>query len=229
MARTSLPSSGDALWNVAFECALLRSKKQCRNSFDDGACKSCNMYVRRYADAPEPSVQMLMLHANTEAYKEKRKRMFHHIKYALIAAVFIYFIIDSRIETQWRKAPTETVYQAVARSHSEIDRTLRLVETDMRRKVDYNNDGKINCIDAAVSFYKHFPDKDRVGIVLNYNPSNGFNHLFISFKFSDGWRSIEPQAYWQDKGTYWMRDYWGRRYDSRFNEVVTDKYSKFVK
>jgi len=82
--------------------------------------------------------------------------------------------------------------------HANIDQTLRIVANKFRQKVDVNSDGKTNCIDAAVTFYKYYPDKSKVCIMINNNPKTGLNHLF-NCVFTDGvWKAIEPQAYYSN-------------------------------
>jgi len=112
----------------------------------------------------------------------------------------------------------------------QVNETLRLVAHDMKTKMDVNKDGKINCIDAAVLFYQHFPDKTRVAIIRNYNPGKNFNHLFNTVKFEDGlWYTVEPQTFWMGLSIYTMINVWGTQYDSKFNTDETARWSAFVK
>ena len=112
--------------------------------------------------------------------------------------------------------------------HSNIDRTLRLVAENWK-KTDVNNDGKNNCIDAAVLFYQYYPDKSKVCISINRNQRTDFNHLF-NCVFTDGvWKAIEPQAYALNRSNYLMWAVWGNRYDNSYNRDVTSDYLKYVK
>jgi len=107
--------------------------------------------------------------------------------------------------------------------HSNIDRTLRLVAENFN-KIDVNKDGKHNCIDAAVLFYKYYPDKTKVCIELNRNPKTGMNHLF-NCVFTDGvWKAIEPQSYASNKTNYLMGAVWGNQYEPSYNRDVTSEY-----
>jgi len=111
--------------------------------------------------------------------------------------------------------------------HSNIDKTLILV-AKYWNKIDVNNDGEHNCIDAAVLFYQYYPDKSKVCIESNKNPNTGMNHLF-NCVFTDGvWIAIEPQAYASNRSNYLMRDVWKNQYDNSYNRDVTSYYLKYV-
>lgn len=111
--------------------------------------------------------------------------------------------------------------------YKDIEKTLEIVGQQLRRKIDVNKDGKTNCIDAAVLFYKYFPDKESVCIELNYNSSKNFNHLFNCVKINEVWKAIEPQAYWNGRKPYLMYEYWGNKYDRQYNKDVTSMYLKY--
>jgi len=110
-----------------------------------------------------------------------------------------------------------------------IEYSLREASIDLHNSIDVNNDNKINCIDAAVLFYKYFPEKDKVTIELNYNPVTGMNHLFNCVYLDGVWHEIEPQSYWRDFSSYWMIDIWGSQYDKSKNKDVTQDYLRYVK
>jgi len=107
--------------------------------------------------------------------------------------------------------------------------TLNIVARELRNKVDVNNDGKTNCIDAAVTFYKHFPDKTLVKMTLNVNNSTGLNHLFNSVLMGGVWIPIEPQAFYSGYSSYWLEDVWGRQYDSNKNTDATQQYIRYAR
>jgi hypothetical protein len=112
--------------------------------------------------------------------------------------------------------------------HSNIDRTLRMVAENMI-KIDVNADGKHNCIDAAVLFYQYYPDKSKVCIELNNNPTTKMNHLF-NCVFTDGtWKAIEPQAYATNNANYSMKAVWGYKYDKSYNRDATEEYKRYIK
>jgi hypothetical protein len=117
----------------------------------------------------------------------------------------------------------------ITSEHANIDATLHIVKEKFKQKIDVNGDGKTNCIDAAVTFYKYYPDKSKVCIMINYNPKTGMNHLF-NCVFTDGvWRAVEPQAYYTNYKSYWMRDVWGNEYDRSFNRDETDKWKVYAR
>ena len=112
--------------------------------------------------------------------------------------------------------------------HANIDQTLRIV-AEKWKKTDVNRDGKNNCIDAAVLFYKYYPDKNKVCIELNYNPNTGLNHLFNCVFTNGVWKAIEPQAYYNNHTNYLMGPVWGNEYDKKYNKDVTEEYKKYAR
>jgi hypothetical protein len=120
--------------------------------------------------------------------------------------------------------------QQYTTSSDVVSSTLQKVAKDMKRKVDVNSDGLINCIDAAVLFYKYYPDKSNVTISVNENSATNFHHLFNVVLEPNGvWRGIEPQAVYSRQKSVYMKDVWGSKYDSSLNKVVTKDYLKYVK
>jgi hypothetical protein len=112
--------------------------------------------------------------------------------------------------------------------HANIDQTLRIV-AEKCRITDVNKDGLYNCIDAAVLFYKYYPDKSKVCIEINVNPSTGMNHLF-NCVFTDGvWKAIEPQAYYKNHSNYLMWAIWGNQYNNKYNRDETEYWKRFAK
>lgn len=127
-------------------------------------------------------------------------------------------------------ATSVTVSSTVAYTseHENIAKTLTIV-AQLWKITDINRDGLYNCIDAAVLFYKYYPDKNKVCIELNINPNTGMNHLF-NCVFTDGvWKAIEPQAYYNNRSNYLMWAVWGSKYDSKYNSDVTDKYKIYAR
>jgi hypothetical protein len=92
-------------------------------------------------------------------------------------------------------------------------------------QVDVNRDGKNNCIDAAVTFYKYYGDKSRVQIVHNNNPNTGMNHLFNRIWVDGRWVYVEPQTVY-GKG---MKAEWGSQYDPAYNMEETGYWSQWAK
>lgn len=83
---------------------------------------------------------------------------------------------------------------------------------------DINNDGNVNCIDYSVIFRRLYGEEAR--IIINNNPTNGFNHMFIKVE-SKYTQSIyvEPQG---TPDAYSMGIVWGMKYDPQYNKDVTD-------
>jgi uncharacterized glyoxalase superfamily protein PhnB len=130
--------------------------------------------------------------------------------------------IQQQQQTPATRARTPTATQ-------NIDATLDYVARDLRNKTDVNADGLVNCIDAAVLFYKYYPVKSEVTITLNYNTATGMNHLFNVVLVDGVWRAVEPQAKFTGQRSYWMRDVWGAKYDSSKNESATRTYAGYVR
>ena len=152
----------------------------------------------------------------------------------IIVCLFIGYVFSNARNTQnSRNVPSivRTVPLPSVNSlseHANIDSTLRLVAENWK-KTDVNQDGKHNCVDAAVLFYQYYPDKSKVCIELNNNPNTRLNHLF-NCVFTDGvWKAIEPQSYATSKLNYLMWSAWGNQYDPSYNRDVTSEYIKYVR
>jgi hypothetical protein len=124
---------------------------------------------------------------------------------------------------------TTTTRQNISGSQqANIEATLRIV-AEKWKKTDVNGDGLHNCIDAAVLFYKYYPDKSKVCIEVNVNPRTGMNHLF-NCVFTDGvWKAIESQAFANNYSNYLMWAVWGNRYDKKYNRDETEKWKIYAK
>ena len=99
------------------------------------------------------------------------------------------------------------IIEAMKKSHANIS--------------DLNNDGLVNCIDYACSFKlawdRLFPKyKGWCKIVRNYNPTNGFNHLFIKVSGIDG--TVFVEAWAKNINKYTMYENWPNgRYNPEYN------------
>ena len=161
-----------------------------------------------------------------------------HKGFASITIVFLvlawYSWKDDEAEQATTVAPQTTSTTATNSSgsqHSNIEQTLRIVAKKWKSS-DVNKDGLYNCIDAAVLFYKYYPDKSKVAILVNKNPSTDMHHLFNAVLINRSWRAVEPQAYylgWKAHNTYFMRDIWGSKYDASLNKDAWNDYGRFVK
>jgi hypothetical protein len=134
--------------------------------------------------------------------------------------------VTNAIQASARASSTPAVRNTS--EHNNIDRTLSLV-AEKWKNTDVNGDGLHNCIDAAVLFYKYYPDKSKVCIEANRNPGTDMYHLF-NCVYTDGvWKAIEPQAYATNYSNYLMWAVWGNKYDNKYNRDVTDEYKKYVR
>jgi len=171
--------------------------------------------------------------------KTKAKRNRTGLGIVILAVIFLPFLWNAWKNDSGRnnhQKSTRTIASAKAASsntniseHANIDKTLRIVAEHLRKKIDINGDGFTNYIDAAVLFYQHYPDKNKVCIEYNYNQKTDMNHLFNCVFTNGVWKAVEPQAYFNNNSSYWMWAVWGSKYDSRYNSDVTEKWKKYVK
>ncbi|MCL2042953.1 MAG: hypothetical protein FWG89_02305 [Treponema sp.] len=244
----SVQSFSSTLYDCAIECALLRQKRRCKETFGGYACYDCRFNINRYIDADPRHVELFMLQAETQASSIRSAGKLHRIPLALIIAFCLlsawcgYRAEQQRAEraaarvSQQSPARTARVSQQApartvpaANDMQMIESTLRKVTADLRRNVDVNGDGLVNCIDAAVLFYQYYPEKNNVTISLNVNKDTGMNHLFNVVLVNGVWRAIEPQARSTGWTSFWMRDVWKSKYDHRLNKVVTDHYVRYIR
>ena len=236
------PTSGDAVWQVALECAYRREDRTCKNRFDSPACSNCSFNIRRYAGYVDDSaIELAMIQADTQAYGHRLDKRNRKIVYGIIAVIVIALIIYSvnenkrldRSLAQVRERGSSSYYQTptsgTMQFNSDVTKSLERVAADLNKIVDVNGDGLVNCIDAAVLFYKYYPDKNSVCIEANENLKTGMNHLFNCVLINGNWVAIEPQAYWMNRGVIRMHDYWGSKYDVKYNKDETHLYLKYVR
>jgi len=240
-------SFSSTLFNCAIECALKRQTKACKNKFGAPICYECKWYVQRYIEADPRRVQLFMIEAETKA-------AILRIESNGLLSGFILAIIICLLLALWsynyekglvdKFKPNHNVVQQTQQVQSvnsldpekelpgidnKIWEALRKTADDLNKGMDTNNDSLVNCIDAAVRFYYHFPNKDYVCIVVNYDSQTGMHHLFNGVWINGSWRMIEPQAALANHKSYYMRDIWGSGYNPARNVVATKQYIKYVK
>ena len=227
----SVPSFSSVLYDCATECALRRRKRRCKSYFGSMACKGCKFNVAEYGNFDPQQVKLFMLQAETRASALHTSSKSHRI-FFLAAIIFcLWSGITSHIAYNRRAAQrADAVPQmVVVDDHDHVQATLNIVAEQLRRGIDVNRDGLINCIDAAVLFYQHYPYKDHVTISVNDNPRTGMHHLFNVVLINGIWRAIEPQAAFSGDRSYYMRDVWGSVYDASLNRTVTNQYKRYVR
>jgi len=251
------PSLSEAIRKCALECSARRINRTCRNEFDSIACNDCVFFIKKYTN-PSASNKMIDLYMlNTDMDVDAFMGPNHGLRLLylviiilVIAAGFILwragdekdrnlgigrYRTESVTPAPVVTARTTTV-PARTNTTSQASSTMQMIETaltrtaaELRRGVDVNGDGLINCIDAAVLFYGFFPDKSKVTITVNRNAGTDFHHLFNVVNIDGVWRAIEPQAYWTNQRSIYMRDVWVDRYDANLNRTVTNDYLRFVR
>jgi len=239
MAYNDIPSEQQALFDVACNCAFNRSEKQCSATFGSSTCTGCKWNLFEYVDADPRKAKLLMLSAerSIRILASTRRSVDSFARFidtlVVITAVIIITLIvlavkGCQLEQAERAAEAAAKPQAqvILSTENKVDKALSKVALNYK---DVNGDGLVNCIDAAVLFYKYYPDKNDVTIELNYNTKTGMNHLFNVVNFQGTWRAIEPQAKATGNSRYFMRDVWGSKYDPAYNKVVTKDYIKYVK
>jgi len=88
---------------------------------------------------------------------------------------------------------------------------------------DVNKDGKIDCIDYSTLFRTFYGSNAR--IIINENPKNGMNHMFIRIFYNNNLIDIEPQG---TPDRYSMGLIWGVQYNPTYNRDVTSQYTHVV-
>ena len=235
-----LPSATEALFSCALECALRRRNRRCKCWFGSRACNLCKYYIKKYIDADPRHVELFMREAEFRAGAIKAMSGDHHFIFGFCIAICLFLAwitykgekqIDANLYSLQNSSKTASVSSITYSNpeHINIDATLHKVARDLDKKADVNRDGKTNCIDAAVLFYKYYPDKSKVCIEENVNKKTGMNHLFNCVLVNGVWKAVEPQTYHVNRKSYWMKDVWGSQYDNTKNKDVTENYIKYVK
>jgi hypothetical protein len=229
---------------MATSCALLRRQGKCKLKFGGQYCSYCKIDIRQYVNADPREVDLFMYQAEGRAYDLHKRSRPNFLLWALgIAACLAigwWGYLEKQSFLKLRdtpvNSPTNTSYVSTTstsvvkdNTHEQIVIALNEVSRQMNRNIDVNKDGLTNCIDAAIIFYQAFADKSKVCIEVNYNPGQDMHHLFNCVFIDGNWRAIEPQAYWKNHTSYYMRDVWGIQYDSSKNRDVTEEYLKYVK
>jgi hypothetical protein len=132
---------------------------------------------------------------------------------AVSVTLWIFVALIIIVPIMWIKSCIAPGDMVPDRKDPEILKTCQFVRSCM---YDINGDGKLNCIDYSLIFHNNWPT---ARIIRNVNTFTGMNHLFVSV---DG-VCIEPQATTMN---YTMRDVWGYKYNSMYNEDETEFWER---
>jgi len=230
----------NALNQVAMECALRRINRRCRCEFGCSTCNNCDVNINNYIDADPRHIKLFMFQAEQRAWRIKNSG--HNVNFAFLVVLGVIAVIvlvnwyqdkkylkryteNQHYEFDWGVEPTTSVPKV---DRSPIVLTLQKVSADLQSSVDVDGDGDTNCVDAAVLFYKYYPNKSDVCIIVNKHPTNGFHHLFNGVKIDGVWKAIEPQAIYGNRTSFYMSDIWLSKYDKQYNVDVTSKYKEYL-
>ena len=233
------PDREEAIWNCATACALRRKERKCRNKFGSNACDGCKINIMRYGYFDPDDAQLYMMQAEGNAYELAGEGNIVRDAVLLMLLVVLIFIglaeLGNYRAEKYREAlrkersSPKDLPPGSTEEHASIRRTLRTVSDYMSGGTDLNGDGLTNCIDAAVIFYKHYPDKQRVRIIENKHPDGRMWHLFNSVYTNGKWLTVEPQAHYMGHTKYWMKDIWKSVYDPRYDRNATEEYRSYAK
>ena len=236
MSTPKLPNANTALYDVALECAARREYKKCRQReflSRPLACSKCKHNIYKYLSGADPKDVSLVMYQAETTVCESRADARHHTRltWLPILAVTVFFIFGIRWMQQRDlyvfTTPPKEVPATI--TTAQVDAALRSVAKAYDEyKTDVNLDGLVNCIDAAVLFYRYYNRPGEVQITINKNLSTGMNHLFNTVLINGKWVAIEPQAYVGGKRNYTMHSIWGRKYDQRYDRDATQEYEQFA-
>jgi len=235
------PSKEEALWNLARECAYKRKMRRCQHAFGDPSCATCDLCILNYGDYKFSDAKLLMKQAEgsvMEALHEEswfKSLPFQVIFYTII--IFVALFVLGWLVSGLQKILVDTSFPeqsapSAVTEHANIERSLWLVDDGLRAREDVNKDRLVNCIDAALIFYRGYPDESKVQIVQNKRPDGKMNHLFNAVYTNGTWIYIEPQAYfknWYPYNKYLMKDIWGSVYNPIYNSDQTLRWRTYLR
>jgi tetrahydromethanopterin S-methyltransferase subunit B len=237
-------SNQDMLYRFAHDCAMHKYKNDCNHQ-----CHACPSNISLYDIDKRTAVMIqhnverkIVSEARSEAYLNsiaEQKRWIHGLRasmtiFTIVGAIIICNLWDT--DSDYKKSsrpipvvaekPATTVVPEKPKPVVTVD-NMEPVRVTLRRiyEVDMTGEGKINCIDYAIQFWNSYPDKSKVQIIWNNNPSTNFNHLFVKVNGL----AIEPAAYHlYDTPEHWfsVRKIWKDRYDPAKDVDVTRHIDK---
>ena len=134
------------------------------------------------------------------------------------------FVVYSQ---QWTPAQEAFLKEAryLSENQNKIENVPRILKLMRDTGItDMNKDGKIDCIDYSTLFRLYYGSNAH--IMINKNPINGMNHMFIRIYYG-GTKilDIEPQG---EPDRYSMGLIWGVKYNPYYNRDVTSQWSHVV-
>lgn len=187
-------------------CAIGKQYKNCYSAMNDYDKNRLASYIGDYYVVDSRSPEQWMDH------KHYKRFMFKWIfgGWAVLMAVLFLAIGLCCL------VPGDTPPKPDSKLNYAVNETLKISRA---RVMDFNLDGKINCIDYTISFkqvwdwlFVNFSDNKCV-IIRNLSPT--MNHLFVAVWYKDRWWEVEPQA---DPPEDWrMVNVWGDMYKPLFN------------
>jgi hypothetical protein len=220
---------------AAIMCQNYNRATNGRCGYEGEGCAKCTYNVTRLTGGDE--TQAALYHVGASAFSHMQA-VCHVAMIMLIAFAIIWFAVpdgcsnDTPTQAYAYTAPQETVraqqtYVAStadewARVKPTVDSVVWQTVADVKRDGDVDGDKIVTCVDYAIRFHELYPSSR---IIVNYNPSKNFNHLFNAIVLSDGSKVyIEPQG--AKNGSYLIRDVWGSKYDKSFNKDETWKWAR---
>ncbi|GHV69873.1 hypothetical protein AGMMS49928_14540 [Spirochaetia bacterium] len=206
------------LYRVSFRCSELQGN--CNR-----ICGNCPLNVSLYMEDPREAV-LLKTSASIDYNRIQQAKLRSNIPGLIVMGLIALLAIKCSMP----KKPAVQVTTSVAPGNpAPVYRTRRyavpsLLVADLPRLVtDVNNDGELNCIDYAVTFYKHWPG---ARIIRNINNGTGMDHLLNLIVYNDREIFIEPQG---TPSKYAPEEVWGNKYDRWFNMDQTDIWAIYAK
>lgn len=208
-----LTKSG-ALYNVALNCALHRQRKTCKNKFNDPICWECDHFLRKYVNADDESVNLMMYEAEGQAQMIRHGNTFHRNLVLIIIAICVFLGARYHYKVNgnsWHKDDSLI-------KEKQIQDTLHKVAGVLESLDEYN------CDTATGLFYHWFPVKKDVRCIETKLKESKTKHSFNQVRVSGTWIDVEPQSFFGRHDTYSMKAIWKDRYQPDTNRVITEEF-----
>jgi len=225
----TIPNQTQALFNLATECCLRQENKKCHcpKQWASPQCYECDCFIGNYIDADMQQMKLFMREAHSRAFfiKEAGRTTLGARLGDIAIVLLIVFFIACMAAPLFLAGCTPEVKDRRT-TDEKIRETLEKVAYDWDvAKHDIYPDGVMNCMDAAISFYKYYPDKKDVKIMYTIvNPPA--RHLFNKVKSI----AVEPQAFTKPAwSVYTMKEIWGAKYTPSCNRDETNVWKGYAR